>query len=112
MESYEGHWLVKAQIKEAWVRTEYWEPNGRLVPSEETVPPYLTFLGSQRFAYVVSTPCQTEIKKQEDKEVINDCMHKQVRHTYSERRGLLLSVVLSGILCFFVGYALGRKRTR
>lgn len=108
MENYEGHWLVKAQINDAWVRTEYWAPNGQLVPSEPTVPPYLTFLGSQRFAYVVSKPFPIEGKKQEEQEPIQ--AQKLDSGMHCARQGLLSSVALVGTLCFLVGYTMGRRR--
>ncbi len=50
-----GHWLVQAEMAEAFVQRRYW--NGKqLCGRDPGVPPFLTFLGSQRFGYVVSEP--------------------------------------------------------
>jgi len=50
-----GHWLVQAEMCEAFVQRCYW--NGKqLCGRDKGVPPFLTFLGSQRFGYVVSEP--------------------------------------------------------
>jgi flavin reductase (DIM6/NTAB) family NADH-FMN oxidoreductase RutF len=48
-----GHLLVRAQLKQAWVRKDYWDGK-TFVAQREDVPPYLTFLGSQRFGYVLA----------------------------------------------------------
>ena len=55
MEESAGHWLVRAEMSEAYVQRRYW--NGKqLCPRDATVPPFLTFLGSQRFGFVVAEP--------------------------------------------------------
>ena len=59
MEESAGHWLVHAEMSEAYVQRRYW--NGKqLCPRDATVPPFLTFLGSQRFGYVVAEPPAAE----------------------------------------------------
>lgn len=46
------HCVIVARIRSAYVRSDYW--NGKqFIGRDASVPPYLTFLGSQRFAYVV-----------------------------------------------------------
>jgi flavin reductase (DIM6/NTAB) family NADH-FMN oxidoreductase RutF len=48
------HRLVLAQVERAWVRDDYWNKDKNLfIPLTETTSPYLTFLGSQTFGYVV-----------------------------------------------------------
>ena len=47
----EGHFLVVARIVGASVHPRYWDGKN-FAPKTETDPPYLTFLGSQKFAYV------------------------------------------------------------
>ena len=55
MEEEEGHFLVHAHMHEAFVRRSYW--NGKqFCGRDPMVPPLLTFLGSQRFAYIVPEP--------------------------------------------------------
>ena len=47
------HWLVMAEITQGSIDERYW--NGKqFVPTTAETPPYLTFLGSQKFAYVVA----------------------------------------------------------
>jgi flavin reductase (DIM6/NTAB) family NADH-FMN oxidoreductase RutF len=46
-----GHWLVVAQIEEAFVHPDYWDDKV-LEPRKEGLPPLLTFLGSQRFSAI------------------------------------------------------------
>lgn len=49
----EDHVLTVARIERAWVKPEYW--SGKcFIPQSPEVPPYLSFLGSQTFAYVSS----------------------------------------------------------
>jgi flavin reductase (DIM6/NTAB) family NADH-FMN oxidoreductase RutF len=49
------HLLVLAQVERAWVRSDYWNGAKNVFgPVSETASPYLTFLGSQTFGYVVS----------------------------------------------------------
>jgi flavin reductase (DIM6/NTAB) family NADH-FMN oxidoreductase RutF len=51
----EDHYLVAAQIDLAFVRTDYWDIAHNLFrPAATTVPPYLTFFGSQTFGYVMT----------------------------------------------------------
>jgi len=55
------HHLILAEVKEAYVHRDYWnegknqfQPMTKKIGSGESQPaPYLTFLGSQRFGYVV-----------------------------------------------------------
>jgi hypothetical protein len=48
------HMLVFGQIIKAYVHEEYWDTTKNLFrPRNDTVPPYLTFFGSQTFGYVV-----------------------------------------------------------
>lgn len=55
-EEKEGHMLTQCQLQRAWVRAEYWDGKNFLPrttpPGAPAPPPYLTFLGSQQFAYV------------------------------------------------------------
>eukprot|EP01047_Picozoa_sp_COSAG01_P020048 COSAG01_NODE_1133_length_11566_cov_25.815819_8_plen_432_part_00 len=51
MEEVEGHWLVRAQMDNGYVRRRYW--NGKQFCARGGAPPFLTFLGSQRFGYRV-----------------------------------------------------------
>lgn len=48
-EADEQHWLVIAQIEEAFVHPSYWKANKLFCPVSDDVPPYLTFFGSQTF---------------------------------------------------------------
>mmetsp|Transcript_5586 Transcript_5586/g.8513 ORF Transcript_5586/g.8513 Transcript_5586/m.8513 type:complete len:257 (-) Transcript_5586:29-799(-) len=46
-----GHWMVVAQIDEAYVHPQYWD--GKCFsPVSNELPPLLSFVGSQRFAFV------------------------------------------------------------
>jgi hypothetical protein len=55
MEEEDGHWLVRAEMTEAFIQRSYW--NGKqLCGRDRSVAPFLTFLGSQRFGYVVAEP--------------------------------------------------------
>lgn len=48
-----GHWLVTAQIEDAFVHTSYWD--GKCFePKLPDLPPLVSFLGSQRFGFVVA----------------------------------------------------------
>lgn len=49
-----GHILIQAQIEDAYVRKGYWS-GVNFIPQDPALPPYLTFLGSQNFAYVRSS---------------------------------------------------------
>ena len=54
----EDHLLIMAQVVDAYVHSSYWDPNKLLFrpvrkEGDQTVPPYLTFFGSQTFGYVV-----------------------------------------------------------
>ena len=49
-----GHWLVHAQMLEAFVRAAYWD--GKNFVAQGDAPPYFTFLGSTNFGYVVREP--------------------------------------------------------
>ena len=50
MRELEGQWLCTARIQRVFVRPEYW--NGKVfLPRRADTPPYLSFIGSQRFAY-------------------------------------------------------------
>lgn len=52
----DGHYIINCQIYEAYVRKEYWSNNNFIAPEkDETSPPYLSFLGSQRFGYVTKS---------------------------------------------------------
>lgn len=65
MTEEEGHWLVQAEMTEAFVRRSYW--NGKqLCARDPSVPPFLTFLGSQRFGYVVSEPTDDPATQSDD----------------------------------------------
>ncbi len=46
------HLIIKAKIDQAFVDERYWN-NRNFIPLESETPCYLTFLGTQRFAYVV-----------------------------------------------------------
>lgn len=48
-----GHWLVTAQIEDAYVHTSYWD--GKCFePRLPDLPPLVSFLGSQRFGFMMS----------------------------------------------------------
>ena len=54
----EDHLLIMAEVVDAYVHSSYWDSNKLLFrpmpkAGEQTVPPYLTFFGSQTFGYVV-----------------------------------------------------------
>jgi len=51
-EADSDHWLVCAQIEEAYVHSSYWLANKLFCPTRVDVPPYLTFFGSQTFGLV------------------------------------------------------------
>jgi len=56
----DDHLLIMAEVIDAYVHPSYWDPNKMLFrpltkEREQTVPPYLTFFGSQTFGYVVSS---------------------------------------------------------
>jgi flavin reductase (DIM6/NTAB) family NADH-FMN oxidoreductase RutF len=48
-----GHWLVTAQIEDAYVHPSYWDGKC-FAPQTSTTPPLLSFLGSQRFGFIVT----------------------------------------------------------
>jgi len=52
---FDGHYILRCQIEEAFVKKEYWSNNNFITQDSKTNPPYLTFLGSQQFGCVVST---------------------------------------------------------
>ena len=71
MAEEEGHWLVQAEMTEAFVRRSYW--NGKqLCARDPCVPPFLTFLGSQRFGYVVSEPPEDSATQSDDDDAAGD----------------------------------------
>jgi flavin reductase (DIM6/NTAB) family NADH-FMN oxidoreductase RutF len=47
-----GHWLVTAQIVEAQVHPQYWDGKC-LCRTSSSLPPLLSFIGSQRFSFIV-----------------------------------------------------------
>jgi flavin reductase (DIM6/NTAB) family NADH-FMN oxidoreductase RutF len=48
-----GHWLITAQIDDAYVHTSYWD--GKCFePKLPDLPPLVSFLGSQRFGFLVA----------------------------------------------------------
>jgi len=54
----DDHLLIIAEVIDAYVHSSYWDSNRSLFrpmtkEGEQTVPPYLTFFGSQTFGYVV-----------------------------------------------------------
>ncbi len=51
LEDKAGHLLCLCKIEEAWVQKDYWDGN-HFIQMRDDVPPYLTFLGSQRLGYV------------------------------------------------------------
>ena len=51
------HFLVVAQVQAAHVHRNYWQTRNKLFcPLDSTIPPYLTFYGSQTFGYVCAEP--------------------------------------------------------
>jgi len=49
----DDHWLCSAVIHSAWVHPLYWcRTKNQFRPINPSVPPYLTFFGSQEFGYV------------------------------------------------------------
>ena len=54
-----GHHLFIAQMVDAYVHTDYWSNKGKcFVASNANLPPLVSFLGSQKFAYI-SEPSTT-----------------------------------------------------
>lgn len=49
----EGHWTLRCSQLAAWCLHDYWDGKNFL-PRSPTVAPFLTFLGSKVFGYVVS----------------------------------------------------------
>jgi flavin reductase (DIM6/NTAB) family NADH-FMN oxidoreductase RutF len=47
------HYLVMAQVKDAYVDKEYWDTKKKLFRPSSKANPYLTFFGSQTFGYVM-----------------------------------------------------------
>lgn len=48
-----GHWLITAQIDDAFVHTSFWD--GKCFqPKLPDLPPLVSFLGSQRFGFIVA----------------------------------------------------------
>lgn len=48
-----GHWLITAQVEDAYVHTSYWD--GKCFePKLPDLPPLVSFLGSQRFGFVTA----------------------------------------------------------
>ncbi len=61
----DGHLILRATIDRAFVRAKYW--TGRqFIADDPTMPPYLTFLGAQRFAYVSPTTSTSPRTPEED----------------------------------------------
>jgi flavin reductase (DIM6/NTAB) family NADH-FMN oxidoreductase RutF len=48
-----GHYLVLAQIEDAFVHPLYWQQGHCFVGASDVLPPCLSFLGSQRFGLIV-----------------------------------------------------------
>jgi len=64
------HYLFLVQVKAAAVHSDYWD--GRVfAPTRSDVPPFLTFLGAQRFAYTVATTdrCPSRLTSDADESV-------------------------------------------
>jgi len=65
-EEKEGHMLTQCYLHRAWVKAPYWDGKNFVArPNQEgkpSVPPYLTFMGSQKFAYVYPPSSTTEKK--------------------------------------------------
>jgi flavin reductase (DIM6/NTAB) family NADH-FMN oxidoreductase RutF len=53
------HYLIMAEVKDAYVDKEYWDSKKRLFRPSSTSNPYLTFFGSQTFGYVT---CQDQMR--------------------------------------------------
>ena len=56
----DDHFLIMAEVLDAYVNSSYWDstkllfrPMTTKTEGEQTVPPYLTFFGSQTLGYVV-----------------------------------------------------------
>lgn len=50
----DGHLLLRCSQVAAWVRSNYWDGRN-FIPRDEHAEPYLTFLGSKQFGYVVQS---------------------------------------------------------
>jgi flavin reductase (DIM6/NTAB) family NADH-FMN oxidoreductase RutF len=51
MRAVDGQWLCTAMIERVFVRPEYW--SGKVfMPQNDEVPPFMSFVGSQKFGYV------------------------------------------------------------
>jgi flavin reductase (DIM6/NTAB) family NADH-FMN oxidoreductase RutF len=98
MTEEDGHWLVHAEMSEAFVQRRYW--NGKqLCARDASVPPFLTFLGSQTFGYVVSEPLvvpaaaeseedeEEEEEEEEEDEQEEDEQGQQKLKDHSEHEG-------------------------
>jgi flavin reductase (DIM6/NTAB) family NADH-FMN oxidoreductase RutF len=48
----DDHYLVLAEVTHAFVKRSYWDNGKKLFRASATVPPHLTFFGSQTFGYV------------------------------------------------------------
>jgi hypothetical protein len=55
----DGHYMLVCQIDQAFVRERYWDGK-RFINRFDSDPPYLTFLGSQTFAYTVPATFEHE----------------------------------------------------
>mmetsp|Transcript_17286 Transcript_17286/g.21280 ORF Transcript_17286/g.21280 Transcript_17286/m.21280 type:complete len:95 (+) Transcript_17286:48-332(+) len=58
LESDDDHYLLWATIIQSYVHRDYWDGKNFIMSKNDNdgnriLPPYLTFLGSQRFAYVM-----------------------------------------------------------
>lgn len=71
----DDHLLVVAQVETARVHKNYWDATKLLFrPTSPETPPFLSFLGSQTFGYVVTTsdrrtrdaPCEKQHKQDEE----------------------------------------------
>eukprot|EP01132_Coremiostelium_polycephalum_P006166 gene6166-7679_t len=66
-----GHYILLCKIDKSFVRSSYWDSK-RFKPMNDTIPPYLTFLGSQSFAYSTLSPSFSDLSNKEQNPTNNN----------------------------------------
>ena len=51
----DDHTIFLAQVEQARVRSDYWDPVKLMFRPDDGVPPYMTFFGSQTFGYTTTS---------------------------------------------------------
>jgi hypothetical protein len=52
-QDFNMHWLLICKQEMAWSKKDYFADGKRFIRSSESLPPYLTFLGTKTFGSVV-----------------------------------------------------------